>query len=107
MPSQERVPDGIEKVFADNHNINIGRISKPTGKVVRAEAESDLRTSDDHNILFIDAQGLRNVGSEVNQCAGLPPKGIRITRENAILQHLINGTVKQREFEFGNSRRSQ
>lgn len=76
---QERVPDGIKKALVNNYNINIGAIRKPARKVVRAEAESNLCTSDDHNVLLIDAQRPRNVCSEVGQRIRLRTESIRIS----------------------------
>src|ERR1019366_2704959 len=57
VPFQERLPDGVKQALVNHGNVNIRAIRKPAGKVVGTETKSSLRTSDDHNIVFIDIQG--------------------------------------------------
>jgi hypothetical protein len=84
------VPDEIKKAGVNNDNVNIRAVRKPPGKVVRAQAEANLRTTDNRNVVFIHLQPVRNVGSEVGQRPGLVTKNIRIARENVVLQHLAD-----------------
>jgi hypothetical protein len=76
VPFQEGVPEGIEEALR--------AIRKPAGEVVRTEAESGLRASDDHNTVFIDIQRFRKVALEVVQCIGLAAKSIGIARKNVL-----------------------
>jgi hypothetical protein len=84
VPFQEGVPEGIEEALVNHCNVNIRAIRKPAGEVVRTEAESGLRASDDHNTVFIDIQRFRKVALEVVQCIGLAAKSIGIARKNVL-----------------------